>query len=51
MKKLLKSSINLEMLHIVIKVYKKLFAVNFLHEIKVFNRDFNSVNVLGNTLG
>ena len=48
MKKLLKSSLNLEMLHIVTMVYNLLCALKYLHESKVIHRDLKPANVLVN---
>ena len=48
MKKLLKSSLNLEMLHIVTMVYNLLCALKYLHECKVIHRDLKPANVLVN---
>ena len=48
MKKILKSSLNLELLHICTMVYNLLCALKFLHESKVIHRDLKPANVLVN---
>ena len=48
LKKILKSSINLEILHIQTIVYNLLCAIKYLHESKVIHRDLKPANVLIN---
>ena len=48
LKKILKSSLNLEILHIQTMVYNLLCAVKYLHESKVIHRDLKPANVLVN---
>ena len=48
MKKILKSSLNLELLHICTMVYNLLCALKYLHESKVIHRDLKPANVLVN---
>jgi len=47
-KKILKSSLNLEILHIQTMVYNLLCAVKYLHESRVIHRDLKPANVLVN---
>lgn len=48
LKKILKSSINLEILHIQTMVYNLLCAIKYLHESKVIHRDLKPANILVN---
>lgn len=48
LKKILKSSLDLEILHIQTMVYNLLCAVKYLHESKVIHRDLKPANVLVN---
>lgn len=48
LKKIIKSNINLEMLHIQTIVYNLLCAVKFLHDSNVLHRDLKPANVLIN---
>jgi mitogen-activated protein kinase 1/3 len=48
LKKIMKSNLNLEILHIQTMVYNLLCAVKFLHESKVIHRDIKPANVLIN---
>jgi len=48
MKKILKSSLNLEILHIKTMVYNLLCAIKYIHESKVIHRDLKPANVLIN---
>lgn len=48
LKKILKSSINLEFLHIQTIIYNLLCAIKYLHESKVIHRDLKPANVLIN---
>lgn len=48
LKKIIKSSINLEMLHIQTIVYNLLCAIKYLHESNVLHRDLKPANVLLN---
>jgi mitogen-activated protein kinase 1/3 len=48
LKKILKSSINLEILHIQTIIYNLLCAIKYLHESKVIHRDLKPANVLIN---
>lgn len=48
LKKILKSSIHLEILHIQTIIYNLLCAIKYLHESKVIHRDLKPANVLIN---
>ena len=48
LKKILKSSIHLEFLHIQTIIYNLLCAIKYLHESKVIHRDLKPANVLIN---
>jgi len=48
LKKILKSTINLEILHIQTIVYNLLCAIKYLHESKVIHRDLKPANILAN---
>ena len=48
LKKILKSSLHLEILHIQTMVYNLLCAVKYLHESQVIHRDLKPANVLVN---
>jgi len=48
LKKIIKSSINLEMLHIQTIVYNLLCAIKYLHDSHVLHRDLKPANVLLN---
>jgi mitogen-activated protein kinase 1/3 len=48
LKKIIKSSINLELLHIQTIVYNLLLSVKYLHECNVLHRDLKPANVLLN---
>ena len=48
LKKIIKSSIHLEMLHIQTIVYNLLCAIKYLHESKVIHRDLKPANILVN---
>ena len=48
LKKILKSSINLEILHIQTIVYNLLCAIKYLHESSVIHRDIKPANILVN---
>ena len=48
LKKIIKSNINLEMLHIQTIIYNLLCAIKYLHESNVLHRDLKPANVLIN---
>lgn len=48
MKKIIKSSVHLEMSHIQVLIYNLLCAVKYLHDSKVIHRDLKPANVLIN---
>jgi len=48
LKKILKSTINLEILHIQTIVYNLLCAIKYLHESNVIHRDLKPANILVN---
>ena len=48
LKKIIKSSINLEIKHIQTIVYNLLCAIKYLHESKVIHRDLKPANILVN---
>ena len=48
LKKLLKSKMNLEMLHVQTIIWNLLHAVKYMHESKVLHRDLKPSNVLIN---
>ena len=48
LKKILKSTITLEMLHIKTIIYNLLCAIKYLHESKVIHRDLKPANILVN---
>lgn len=48
LKKLVKSSLNLEILHIETIIWNLLHAIKFIHDSKVLHRDLKPANVLIN---